>query len=141
MSTATGERYMDGWLAGITGSAGTAALIGLGKWFVDRLKKDGAEVIEEKRLEELRAEIKSFRDELKVAVTEFRSGSMLTTELRASQAVVNTMTAKALDAIGTKQERHAEMLADHASTLKLLTDNVGLLRQRIDQVEKESRAK
>lgn len=137
------SRTMDGFFNGVPGGVATVALAGLGKWFYGRIRKDGSDAAEAQRIEErdteVRVDMRSLRDELRKAVDTFQSQSLLTTELRSSQAVVNQMVAKAMDAIGTKQERHSDMLADHAATLRLLTDNVGLLRQRIDQVEKGGR--
>jgi hypothetical protein len=139
---ARGEQRMDA-LTTVGTSAGTAALIALGKWFLDRIRGEGAQAVEEQRIDDrdqdVHADIRGLRDEMRKAVDAFQQQSILTTELRSSQAVVNTMTAKAMDSIATKQERHGEVIADHSATLRLLTDNVTMLRQRIDQVEKEGR--
>jgi hypothetical protein len=55
---------------------------------------------------------------------ELRTLGSATMKLSASQDVVNSVTSKALESIIAKMDRHEEKLADHASTLKLLTEVV-----------------
>jgi hypothetical protein len=55
---------------------------------------------------------------------ELRTLGSATMKLSASQDVVNSVTSKALESIILKMDRHEEKLADHASTLKLLTEVV-----------------
>jgi phage-related minor tail protein len=50
--------------------------------------------------------------------------------LQAKQNTVNEFTAKALESLTEKSDRHEQMLADHASTLRLMTD---VLMRKKDQ--------
>ncbi len=136
---------------------GGAAILGGSKWLFDRFKKDGLEegyvkLTEERNvgirdsLNRLRDELKDQADERKTDVAELRNELRATASdfrgvaadiaaLQTNQTFTNSITAKAIEGLGIKQDRHAEQLADHASTIRLLTDNVTMMRQRVDQID------
>ena len=72
----------------------------------------------------VKQDIRDLRNEVRATMEELRSLGAATVKLSASQDVVNSVTSKALESIILKMDRHEERLADHASTLKLLTEVV-----------------
>jgi hypothetical protein len=72
----------------------------------------------------VKQDIRDLRNEVRATMEELRSLGAATVKLSASQDVVNSVTSKALESIILKMDRHEEKLADHASTLKLLTEVV-----------------
>jgi hypothetical protein len=72
----------------------------------------------------VKEDIRDLRNEVRATMEELRTLGSATIKLSASQDVVNSVTSKALESIIAKMDRHEEKLADHASTLKLLTEVV-----------------
>jgi hypothetical protein len=72
----------------------------------------------------VKQDIRDLRNEVRATMEELRTLGAATVKLSASQDVVNSVTSKALESIILKMDRHEEKLADHASTLKLLTEVV-----------------
>jgi hypothetical protein len=72
----------------------------------------------------VKQDIRDLRNEVRATMEELRTLGSATIKLSASQDVVNSVTSKALESIILKMDRHEEKLADHASTLKLLTEVV-----------------
>jgi hypothetical protein len=72
----------------------------------------------------VKQDIRDLRNEVRATMEELRTLGAATVKLSASQDVVNSVTSKALESIIGKMDRHEEKLADHASTLKLLTEVV-----------------
>jgi hypothetical protein len=72
----------------------------------------------------VKQDIRDLRNEVRATMEELRTLGSATMKLSASQDVVNSVTSKALESIILKMDRHEEKLADHASTLKLLTEVV-----------------
>jgi hypothetical protein len=72
----------------------------------------------------VKEDIRDLRNEVRATMEELRTLGSATIKLSASQDVVNSVTSKALESIILKMDRHEEKLADHASTLKLLTEVV-----------------
>jgi hypothetical protein len=72
----------------------------------------------------VKQDIRDLRNEVRATMEELRILGAATVKLSASQDVVNSVTSKALESIILKMDRHEEKLADHASTLKLLTEVV-----------------
>ena len=112
------------------------AAVGLGasitawfvSWFVATAKSETRSDDALKRIDEgsagLRQDIRDLREDLKANVLEFRAVSDATNKLQASQNVVNQVTGRALEGISEKLYRHDAALADHASSLKLITELV-----------------
>lgn len=63
---------------------------------------------------ELRAELKSSTQEMRTAATTIAA-------MQERQSVVNDVTAKTLEGIVSKLDRHDEVIHDHTATLRLLT--------------------
>jgi len=130
---------MDSLWTGIAGGAGTAGLIGFGKWLLGKVRQDGAEEVEEKRIEErdtgIRQDLADIRADLKSWASEWRAIGSSVERLTVNVA----MAAKSLDAVAAKQEQHSDKIADLSSTTRLLTDNVTMMGQRIAALEKEAR--
>jgi uncharacterized protein (DUF3084 family) len=82
---------------------------------------------------DLREDLKDLRDQLRLAVAEMHSVASETARLQASQDVVNKVTAKALESIETKMDKHEQAISDHAATLRLVTE---LLTKRNAEVPK-----
>lgn len=72
----------------------------------------------------VKQDIRDLRNEVRATMEELRTLGSAIMKLSASQDVVNAMTSKALESLVAKMDRHEEKLADHASTLKLLTEVV-----------------
>ena len=75
-------------------------------------------------MEDMRSDLRELKEDFKNGMSEIRTLADMTGKYGASQAVVNDVTAKALESITEKVERHADTLADHTSTLRLLVDKV-----------------
>lgn len=78
-------------------------------------------------------ELSGLQDELREAVTEFRTASMNIAKLSASQEVINTVTSKALEGILQKQEGQAHAITEANATMRLLSE----LLKRIERNERE----
>ena len=74
--------------------------------------------------ESLRGELHEFRNDWKAGMTELRSVAASIGQLQASQDVVNKVTAKALEGISERLDKHDDKLSDHGATIKLLTELV-----------------
>lgn len=129
---------MEGWMTGLLSGVGGTAIVQWWNWWRSDARKDGKAEAEKQRIDErdhdVRADLRDLRDDFRTAINEFRQASTDMAKLQSSQNIVNAMSAKTIEALATKQDAHAEKIADHAATLRLLTDNVTMLRQRIDQV-------
>jgi ABC-type transporter Mla subunit MlaD len=68
--------------------------------------------------------VRTRQEEVRATVAELRALAGQTAKLQASQDVVNNVTAKTLENVVAKLDRHDEKLTDHASTLKLITEVV-----------------
>jgi hypothetical protein len=116
---------MDWIPAGVTG---LVASVGgwLLSWRISSAKQDGRHEAEgiarEDRDEGFRQDLRDFRDEFRAGVAEMRTVSVATSKLQASQDVVNQVTAKAIESLVGRLDRHEEKLNDHAATLKLVTE-------------------
>lgn len=117
---------MQGWEPGVgmgfLGSIGAWLL----SWRVSAAKQEGQAKADAVRIQErddgFREDIRGLRDELRDGVAELRAVSAVTSKLQASQDVVNQVTARTLESIISKQDAHAEKIADHTSAIKLLTE-------------------
>jgi hypothetical protein len=114
------------WLPGAGLGLIGSAVAWLLSWRINTAKKDGrteaAVEAAEDRDEGFRENLRDMRDEWRAGIAEVRTLAMITAKLQASQEVVNTVTAKALDAITSKLDAHQEKLNDHSATLKLVTE-------------------
>ena len=97
-------------------------------WRVSAARSEGhsdaqhdAEALKDTTVKE---DIRDLRNEVRATMEELRTLGSATMKLSASQDVVNSVTSKALESLVAKMDRHEEKLADHASTLKLLTEVV-----------------
>lgn len=100
---------------------------------LDQRRMDEQKERLEDRDDTLRDEIRRLRDQLGKLFDRLDAVAAQGIELQTTQNLTNTMTAKALESLATKQERHSEQLADHAGTLKLLNSIVTLLQQQQQQ--------
>lgn len=116
------------WGSAAGGGLFTACAIGIGKWLLKRFQQDG---VDELKGVLFREDLLGVRDDLKSVVNDLRTHAVHVARLDDAVA----MAAKALDTIATKQEKLADASTDHAATLRLLGDNVTLMRQRLDQSE------
>lgn len=145
-----GDAGSSSWVGWLFGAAGTVWAIL--QAFLSRRersakregKQEGAAEVEQKRAEEqrerlddrddnLRDDIRRLRDQLGKLFDKLDTVAAQGIELQTTQNLTNTMTAKALESLATKQERHSEQLADHAATLRLLNNIVTLLQQQQQQ--------
>ena len=114
------------WVPGAGMGLLGSAVAWLLSWRVSSAKKDGQT---EEREKGLRQDIRDLRDEMKAGVAEMRVVAAMAGKLQASQEVVNRVTAQTLESITDKLDRHESILADHSSTLKLVTELVTRKRQ------------
>lgn len=114
------------WLPASAMSVATAAGAWLLSWRISTAKRDGLYeargIAQEDRDEGFRQDLRDVRDEFRSGVAEMRAVSTATAKLQASQDVVNQVTAKAIEGLANRLERHEEKLNDHAATLKLVTE-------------------
>jgi phage shock protein A len=85
---------------------------------------DGHEQAQEETDEGWRQEIHDFREDWKSGMSELRAVAASIAKLQASQDVVNQVTAKALESISDRLDKHEEKISDHGATIKLLTELV-----------------
>jgi hypothetical protein len=130
---------MEAWIPGA--ALGLLGLLGSGAGWLfgwkennakTETKLEGEQGSFERRLIDLRDDIKSERTGLEQDITELRSdlkanmAEMRTTAsaiaaMQERQGVVNEVTAKTLESIVAKLDRHDEVIHDHTATLRLLT--------------------
>ena len=79
---------------------------------------------------DLRQDLRDLKEDWKAGIADVRKLADNMASLQSSQNVFNTVTAKAMDTMTDKLGRHDATLADHTSTLRLLTDVVMSKRER-----------
>ena len=118
----TMEKWVPGVGVGFLGSIGAWLL----SWRVANARNDAVNTGEHRRMmdsnEAVRSDLRTLREDLRAALAELRAVSGIAAALQSSQKVVNEVTAKAVEGITDKLDRHDAMLADHAATLKLMTE-------------------
>ena len=77
-----------------------------------------------KRSDELRSDLREMKNAWNDGVQRVQELAENMAGLAAGQNSVNVFTAKAIEGITDKVERHAEILADHTSTIRLIVDKV-----------------
>ena len=80
--------------------------------------------VEDEREARLRAEFREMRDDWRAGVAIVNKVNDNVVALQAKQNAVNEFNSQALASLADKCERHDQLLADHTSTLRLLTDVV-----------------
>lgn len=75
-------------------------------------------------------DMREFRDEFRLGLTEMRTVATSVAQQQASQSVVNSFTAKAIESMATRLDRHEEKINDHAATLKLVTELLTLNQRK-----------
>jgi len=78
----------------------------------------------EERMDGMRQDLRDLKEDFRSGMTEVRSFADATARLQSSQNVVNSVTAKTLEAMAEKQDKLEACVADHTSTLRLLTEVV-----------------
>ena len=130
MDARSGTPHMNEWLSPGTGLGVLGVLGGLyawlSRWREGEVRSDaqttaGVSALEEKD-DGLRQAIRELRDEFRAGVGDLQRQAVATTALQASQNKVNEYTAKAIESITARQEKHEEKLNDHAATLRLVTE-------------------
>jgi hypothetical protein len=76
------------------------------------------------RSEDLRADLREMKQDWREGVDRVSELATNITALQSSQNVVNAVTSKAIEGMCEKQDRLEQVVADHTSTLRLLTDIV-----------------
>ena len=72
----------------------------------------------------LRCDFRQLRDEFRDGIQDMRTVAGEMGKLQASQNVVNSVTAKAIEGLTDKLEEHSRQLSDHAATLRLINELV-----------------
>lgn len=85
----------------------------------------------EERVEGIRSDLKELKEDFRAGMAEVRAFADASARLQSSQNVVNSVTSKALEAITDKQDKMDACLADHTSTLRLLTEVVMSKREKV----------
>jgi hypothetical protein len=80
--------------------------------------------ISEDREDDLRRDIRELREDLRVGIDELRKAASRSDAWQSKQDTVNVFTTKAIESLIATQEKHAEKLNDHGSSIKLLTELV-----------------
>lgn len=80
--------------------------------------------LNENREDGLRRDIRELREDLRVGIDELRKAASRSDAWQSKQDTVNMFTTKAIESLIANQEKHAEKLNDHASSIKLLTELV-----------------
>lgn len=108
---------MDSWIP----SAGVGIVASIVAWVLSwRINT----VRSEERLEGIRQDLQDLKGDFRAGMAEVRSFADASARLQSSQGVVNVVTAKGMEAITEKQDKMESCLADHTSTLRLLTEVV-----------------
>ena len=84
----------------------------------------------EERLEAMRVDLRDLKEDFRSGMNEVRSFADATARLQSSQNVVNTVTAKSMEAMCDKQDKIEATVADHTATLRLLTEVVMSKREK-----------
>ena len=74
--------------------------------------------------DDFRTGIRDIKEDLRSSTSEIRSSSDTVSRLKSSQDVVNTVTAKGIEGLTDKLDKIESVVADHTSTLRLLTEVV-----------------
>lgn len=74
--------------------------------------------------DEVRGALAGVREDYRQGLSEIRNVGLMASKLQASQDVVNNVTARAIEGITDKMERLETVVADHSSSLKLITELV-----------------
>lgn len=119
--------WVPGAVIGTLGSVGAWLL----SWRINSAKQEQEAKSTRNALEELKSDFRAGMEEI-------RKLADATARLQSSQGVVNTLQSKALDAVVARQDQHADKLADHSSSLKLLLEMVPMLRQTVDDLRKQA---
>ena len=102
----------------------------------DGKRADELRTADAKRADDLRQDLRELKEDWRAGIDQVQRLSDDMARLQSAQNVVNGMQAKALEGLCAKQDQHADKLADHASTLKLVTGMVAMLQQRVDAQDK-----
>lgn len=78
--------------------------------------------VEDERTERLRQDLRDMREDWRAGIGGVNKLNDNVVALQAKQNTVNEFTAQAVESMATKLDRHDQMLADHTSTIRLLTD-------------------
>ncbi len=104
--------------------------VALVRWLLGRFKQDGLDEEHDKRVAEALAGLRVDMVRLVDKLQEVGDNSK---QLQVSQNVVNAITAKGMEGLVNKMDQHSDRLADMGATVKLLTDNMMMMRQQIDR--------
>ena len=130
-----GYDWIPGAGVGLLGSA----IAWLLSWRINSAKNEGAAEVQRKadvamadaqqkadmiRADDLRADLRELKADWRAGIEDVRKLAENMAAVQSSQNVVNAVTAKAVDAITEKLDKHEACLADHTSTLRLLTNIV-----------------
>lgn len=142
---------MDNWMPPTAVGIGASVVSWLLSWRVNAARNEQNAVDTQKRLQELgestQKRLLEFREltdrsltelkeDFRAGMNEIRALADAAARLQSSQAVVNTLNAKGLDSVISKQDQQADKLADHGSSLKLLMEMVPMLRQQCEDLRR-----
>jgi hypothetical protein len=125
---------MSDWIPGAGVGLIGSAIAWLLSWRIASAKNEGKTEAQEKadvvRAADIRQDLRDMKEDWRTGIASVQKVSDNVLSLQAKQNTVNEFTAKALESLTEKSDRHEQMLADHASTLRLMTD---VLMRKKDQ--------
>lgn len=139
------------WFPPVAAGIGASVVSWIGAWKISSARfeakyeaeskaRDEQNSVQQKAAEdrhhEIQTTLKEMREDSRVCMTRVGDLADRAASMQSSQNVVNSVTAKALDAIIAKQDQHADKLTDHASTLKLVTGMVAMMQSRMDGMDR-----
>jgi signal transduction histidine kinase len=109
---------------GVIGSV-TAWVLG---WRITTAKWEGRAEAQRQadfeRTEDLRKDLRDLKEDWRSGISDVRKLAENMASVQSSQNVVNAVTAKAIESLTDKLDRHEACLADHTTTIRLLVDRV-----------------
>lgn len=76
------------------------------------------------RSDDLRADLRDLKEDWRAGIADVKRLAENVAAVQASQNVVNAVTAKALESLTEKMDRHEACLADHTNTIRMIVDKV-----------------
>lgn len=113
-----------GWIPSAGVGVGASIVAWLLSWRVNTVRG-------EERLDGMRQDLRELKEDFRDGMAEVRSFADASARLQSSQNVVNSVTAKTLEAITDKQDRIETTVADHTASLRLLTEVVMSKREKL----------
>ena len=130
------------WMPGAAVGLGGSFIAWLLSWRLNSARIEGkseaaaaaqekTEAARELRGDDLRRDLQELKEDWRAGIAQVNRLAENIASLQSAQNAVNGYTAKAIEGLSEKMDRHDAQLADHASTLRLLTSAI-TTRQQVD---------